>query len=78
MKVYKNMGNDSGISAYEYDDDRILVKFHDGWIYEYRKMDIGESDFEEMCRLAEEGGGLNSYINRNRHIRNGFYSKRRG
>ena len=74
----KNTGRDSGIPAYEYDEDHILVRFHDGMLYEYRKQDIGELSFEEMCRLAENGQGLNSYINRNRHISKGYYSKRRG
>lgn len=78
MKNYKNTGRDSGITAYEYDENHILVRFHDGMLYEYRKQDIGELSFEEMCRLAENGEGLNSYINRNRHISKGYYSKRRG
>lgn len=78
MKTYKNIGSDSGIISYEYDNCHILVKFHDGMIYEYRKDDVGEVSFSEMCRLADSGEGLNSYINKNRHVHDGFHSKRHG
>lgn len=75
MKEYANNGRDSGIVAYEYDDNSILVKFHDGWIYEYRRASIGNDAYDTMIRLADEGEGLNSYINRHRNVGKGFSKK---
>ena len=77
MTPYKNNGGDSGIVAYDYDDSRILVKFSDNVVYEYRKERIGESAFRQMIGLAGQGSGLNSFIMRNSFVRNGYSSKRR-
>ena len=75
MKKYLNKGYNSGIVAYEHDGNKILVKFHDGWVYEYRRERIGDSSYDKMVQLAEEGAGLNSYINRNRNVSKGFSNK---
>lgn len=76
MKQYRNIGGNSGIKGYEYNSDSIWVLFSDNWVYEYRKAVIGTYDFSEMCRLADYGEGLNGYIMRNRHIKNGYSNKR--
>lgn len=65
MERYRNIGGDSGISAYEIGTDYIKVKFSGTfrtYTYSYRK--AGSSHVENMKRLAQSGSGLNSYINR--------------
>lgn len=65
-------GGLSGIVAYDYDDSRILVKFSGNVVYEYRKERIGESAFQQMIELADQGSGLNSFIMRNSFVRKGY------
>ena len=65
MQIYKNLDGDSGIYAYEYGDNYIKVKFKKtGDTYVYDNASTGENDVNEMKRLADEGRGLNEYINR--------------
>ena len=65
MERYKNLGGDSGVVAYEIEDDSIKVKFRDHSIYLYSSKSAGSSNIEEMKRLAIKGQGLNSFINMN-------------
>lgn len=75
MKAYGNIGGDSGVSAYEYGDDWIRVRFTKGGTYEYRAAKIGLSHIEAMKRLADAGNGLNGYIRSNPDVRDGYSSK---
>ena len=75
MTKYKNLGNNSSISAYEYDATSIRIQFNDGSIYEYTSAKLGEAVLREMKRLADAGQGLCSYINSNRNIRFGYSKK---
>jgi hypothetical protein len=64
MERYRNLGGDSGVSAYEIGSDYILVKFSGTartYRYSYRK--AGQNHVENLKRLAQNGSGLNSYIN---------------
>ena len=65
MEKYKNIGRGSGVSEYEIGADYIKVKFCDAstYLYSYRKP--GNYLVEQMKNLAQNGVGLNSYINRN-------------
>jgi len=63
MQYYKNIGGDSGVSAYEYGTDFIRVKFSSGKIYLYTNASAGAQNIAEMKRLADAGRGLNSFIN---------------
>ena len=65
MKEYRNLGGDSGILGYESGSDSIRVEFSNGSVYLYTYASAGESNIEEMKRLATDGQGLNSFINRN-------------
>ncbi|MBL8819949.1 MAG: J domain-containing protein [Planctomyces sp.] len=65
----------SGIRGYTYGADWIRVHFDDGDIYEYRAIRIGQLHINTMKRLADSGQGLNTYINKNRTVWNGW-SKR--
>ena len=75
MKAYRDINGDSGISAYDYGDDWINVRFKDGMTYEYRASKIGQAHITEMKALADAGDGLNSYIMRNPTVRTGWSSK---
>lgn len=72
MKNYKDLNNDSGISAYEYSDTSIFVQFKNGKIYEYLESKIGSSHLNIMKKLADSGDGLNAYIRNNDVVKNGF------
>lgn len=63
MERYKNLGGDSGVSAYEIGDDSITVQFNDGAVYLYTNRKPGSAKLEKMKLLAVAGEGLNSYIN---------------
>jgi hypothetical protein len=65
MTPYKNLSSKSGIESYELGNDRITVRFNDGWYYLYTNGSAGISDISQMKKLAVAGTGLNSFINKN-------------
>ena len=64
MEQYKNLGRDSGVSAYEISDDSITGQFSDGAVYLYTYRSAASAKIEKMKCLAATGIGLNSYIKR--------------
>ena len=62
MERYKNLGGDSGVSAYEIGDQCIKVQFRDGSVYLYTYQSAGAGNIERMKSLADAGQGLNSFI----------------
>lgn len=75
MVRYKNLSGDSGVSAYEIGDDYIKVEFSDGSLYLYNYESAGSQNIEHMKTLAENGSGLNSFINTT--VRKNYASKLR-
>ncbi len=75
MQHYRNTSGNSGVLAYNYDEDSINVMFSDGSVYKYSYRSAGENTVEELKRLADLGSGLNSYINR--FARKSYESKSR-
>ncbi len=63
MQQYKNIGGDSHVLAYEIGDDFVRVKFLDEAIYLYTDGSADSSNIEEMKKLAQNGEGLNDFIN---------------
>ena len=63
MQPYQNLSGESGVRAYEIGDDYIKVEFSNG-TYLYTYQSAGEENIETMKQLAEEGRGLNRFINR--------------
>ncbi len=66
MERYRNLSGDSGVHSFEIGVDYITVKFSGTartYTYSYRK--AGSAHVEAMKLLAQNGSGLNSYINRN-------------
>lgn len=64
MERYKNLGSDSGVTAFEIAEGSITVEFSDGSLYFYTNQSAGSENIAEMQRLARAGQGLNSFINR--------------
>ena len=64
MTIYKNLGGDSGIESFEITANSVEVRFTDGSIYSYDYSKPGKAAVDEMKRLANNGQGLNEYINR--------------
>ena len=63
MRVYRDIDNDSGVTAYDYGDDFIVVRFKTGIEYTYTYKSAGRNNIEMMKRHADSGDGLNSFIN---------------
>jgi len=63
MKIYKDIDGDSGVSAYEYGKDYIVVQFSTGAKYRYTYGSAEPENIEHMKKLADNGEGLNSFIN---------------
>lgn len=64
MERYRNLGGDSGVAAYSFEEGAITVQFSNGWFYQYTNQSAGAANVSEMQRLARTGQDLNSYINR--------------
>jgi len=75
MEKYKNLGGNSGLVAYEFEDDGIKVQFSDGMIYLWTNQSAGADNVEQMKALAVAGRGLNSFIMR--RVKNAWASKTR-
>jgi hypothetical protein len=64
MTPYRNSSGTSGVVAYEIRDDSIVVQFRKGGKYLYTYDIPGRQEVEEMKRLAMEGKGLATYLNK--------------
>lgn len=65
METYQNVNGNSGIAGYKIGDTCIEVEFADTEsVYRYFYESAGRENVEEMKRLAAQGHGLNSFINR--------------
>ena len=62
MNRYNNLSGNSSILLYEIGDDRITVQYSDGTNYLYTNSKTGARKIEQMKRLAVQGHGLNSFI----------------
>jgi hypothetical protein len=75
MERYKNLGRDSGVTAFEIGVDSIIVEFKTGATYLYNHLSTGQADIERMKILATAGTGLNSFIVK--HVKKRFAKKLR-
>lgn len=73
MNRYENLGNNSGVTAYEIADDSITVQFNDGGLYLYNYSKPGRAYVDKMKQLALNGSGLNSLISK--EVRKNYYLK---
>lgn len=65
MRAYRDLGGDSGVAAYTYDQESMTVQFKDGAVYLYTNISAGAQNIDRMKALADNGNGLNSFINTN-------------
>jgi len=75
MQPYKNVAENSGVSAYEIGDDFIVIEFQDGSTYLYNYQSTSVVNIEQMKVLALTGEGLTTFINQ--HVRE-HYAKKLG
>ena len=65
MQRYADRSGKSGVSGYEILDNGIVLEFKaDKRRYLYSYKNPGKKHVEEMKRLASEGKGLTTYVNR--------------
>ena len=62
MKRYRNLGGDSGVSAYEINTGSITVRFASGETYLYTDQSTGADNVIMMQNLATAGQGLSTFI----------------
>ena len=66
MINYRNINGNSNVFCYEIGSDFIDVQFNGtAKIYKYTYHSAGKENVETMKKLAVDGCGLNSFINRN-------------
>ena len=66
MKTYTDRDNNSNIAGYEYGEDWIRIYFKDDSEYEYSGEYMTQYMIDQMKYLADQGDGLNAYINKNK------------
>jgi hypothetical protein len=74
MKKYGRLNGESGVTAYQLEDEAIRVRFVDGTVYRYSYASTGPGHVENMKVLAAAGHGLSSYISK--HARDNYESAR--
>ncbi len=62
MEKYKNLGGNSGVTAYEIAEDSIMIQFNNGGLYLYNNAKPDRFYVDRMKQLAINGSGLNSLI----------------
>lgn len=73
MQAYRDVKGDSGISAYESGPGWIKIRFRDGGVYLYDGSSPGAAHVIRMQALAQDGNGLNTYINK--HVRENYAAR---
>lgn len=68
MILYENKNGTSGVESYEIGTTFIIVKFQgSARTYKYSYEKAGKPHVDNMKKLAQNGVGLNTYINQ--HVR---------
>ena len=62
MKTYQNKSGGAGIKGYENLQDGIRIQYNDGSTYLYNYKVNGQKQIEEMKKLADQGIGLTTYL----------------
>lgn len=75
MEKYLNKSGNSSVTRYLVSEDNIIVEFDGGWSYEYPSYRIGDKNLSVMKKLATDGQGLNTFINKNQVVKKGFSRK---
>ena len=75
MRSCPQLAGDTGVTGFEFGPDSITVRFADGSLYLYTAESTGRARIARMKRLAVEGSGLTTFINR--HVRQDYARKLR-
>jgi hypothetical protein len=73
MQKYKNLSGKSGIIGFEETGDSITIFFSKGGVYLYNYKRPGIQITEKMKKIANEGKGLNTYINQ--FVKSNYYER---
>lgn len=65
MHPYSHDDHDTGVVAYSYDENSIIVLFKEGWYYLYDSEKPGIERVRNMIECAIQGKGLATYISQN-------------
>lgn len=63
-KRYKNLSKRSGVDSYNNKRGSLTIEFKDGSLYEYTNASAGAYRMKKMRQLAQQGKGLNGFINK--------------
>lgn len=72
MQSYQNAGN-SGVQLFEVGSDFIILEYGDSTRYLYNYIRPGKHHVQSMIKLAENGSGLATYINK--YVRENYFEK---
>ncbi len=73
MQPYKNLGGNSGVTAFDFGPGDITVQFRNSTrLYTYSTKHISSQKIEHMKALAIAGQGLNTFISQNKDVHDGF------
>jgi hypothetical protein len=73
VKRYKNLKGNSGIISYQNGKEFIEILFvNKPAIYVYSYSKCGKQHVERMKKLASNGEGLGTYINKHAEVKNNF------
>jgi len=73
MPAYANRGGDSNVASYEHGPGWIDVTFRDFSTNRYDDRSAGAASILTMQQLAQDGHGLNAYINT--HVKKKYAAK---
>ena len=73
MHRYRNTSGESGVVAYDIDQDSITIQFNGGDRYLYTERSAGAENIARMQELAREGRGLSTFVSQ--HIRSRYARK---
>jgi hypothetical protein len=76
MKRYADKKGNSGVIAYENEENAIVIQFVDGNSYRYDHHKPGRHYVAQLKKLAAKGEGLATYINK--YIRDTYALKSAG
>ena len=63
MKDYANLSGNSGVMQYDAEDEYVIVMFTSGNFIGYNYDDYGKQTVDKIKELAEQGFGLNRFLN---------------
>ena len=65
LTKYKNLSGESGVTAYKFLSNGIVLQFNHNEIYLYDNSKPGRLHVKQMKVLAIKGKGLTTYVNQN-------------